>query len=373
MKITRVETIPIRVPLKPSIAIKSGRGGSHTLSPFLLVKVHTDEGLIGLGEASCTPRWSGEDQFTAQHFINGYFSPQLIGQDPTRIDACSHLFMPVVAGNPFTKAAVEMALWDIAGKAAGKPVYQLLGGKVREFVPTKWSISGREAHIAAEIAADAKARGFVKMKVKVGIDEEGDLARVAAVRQAIGEEIQLGVDANGGWKTANHAVSVIERLAEHRIHFVEQPLPAFDLEGMANVHGRVHFPIIADESVYTLQDAKNLAHAKAADVFSIYVGKAGGIGPARELCEFAEKTGHSCTIGSNLEMGIGSAAMIHLGIACRGIHAETFACDIIGPMYYEDDLLTEPVPIAGGIARCIEKPGLGVELDDEKVEKYRVT
>jgi len=99
----------------------------------------------------------------------------------------------------------------------------------------------------------------------------------------------------------------------------------------------------------------------------------GRSGPAREICEFAEKTGHSCTIGSNLEMGVGSAAMIHLGIASRGIHAETFACDIIGPMYYEDDLLTEPIPIAGGIARCIEKPGLGVELDDAKVEKYRVS
>src|SRR5688500_3509861 len=143
MKITRIETIPVRVPIKPHLAIQSRRGGSHALAPVLIVTVQTDEGDVGLGEASCTPRWSGEAQYTAAHFIDEYFAPLLIGQDPTQIDACSKLFVPVVAGNPFTKAAVEMALWDIAGKAAGKPVYELLGGKVREFVPTKCFVSGR--------------------------------------------------------------------------------------------------------------------------------------------------------------------------------------------------------------------------------------
>src|SRR5688500_3502723 len=187
MVITRIETIPVRVPIKPHLAIKSGRGGSHVTSPFLIVKVHTDEGLVGLGEASCTPRWSGEDQFTAQHIIRTYFEPLLLGQDPTRPDSLSTIFMPVVAGNPFTKSAVEMALWDIAGKAAGKPVYELIGGgKCREFVPTKWSISGREAPVAAEIARWAIERGFRKVKVKVGIDFEGDADRVAAVRQTVG-------------------------------------------------------------------------------------------------------------------------------------------------------------------------------------------
>src|SRR6187551_3126954 len=116
MKIRAIETIPVRVPIRPNLAIKSGRGGSHTLSPFLIVKVMTDEGIVGLGEASCTPRWSGEDQFTAKHYIDNYFTPTLIGQDPSKIDECSRLFTPTVAFNPFTKSAVEMALWDIAGK-----------------------------------------------------------------------------------------------------------------------------------------------------------------------------------------------------------------------------------------------------------------
>src|SRR5437773_5846756 len=96
MKITRVETIPVRVPIHPNLAIKSGRGGSHALSPFLLVKIHTDDGIVGLGEASCTPRWSGEDQFTAQHFINQYFAPLMIGQDPTRLEDVCRLVMQTV-------------------------------------------------------------------------------------------------------------------------------------------------------------------------------------------------------------------------------------------------------------------------------------
>ena len=373
MKITSIETIPVLVPLKPQFVIKSGRGGSHTTSPFLIVKVHTDEGLIGLGEASCTPRWSGEDQFSAQHFIKTYFEPLLVGQDPTNVEACSNLFMPVVAGNPFTKAAVEMALWDLAGKAAGMPVYELLGGKVREFVPTKWSVSGRDPEPAAEIARWALTAGFKKMKVKVGIGLDGDVARVRAVRETVGPNVPLGVDANGGWVTPGNAVTAIGRLREFDIAFVEQPVRSGDVFGMWEARQLfADLPFIADESVYTLQDAENLANASACDVFSIYVGKAGGIAPAREIAKFAESHGLACTIGSNLELGIGTAAMIHLGISTSGVTAETYACDIIGPLYYEDDVIKPGLPIKPGDVRPTEKPGLGVEIDDEKLERYCV-
>src|SRR3954451_7154829 len=139
MKIIRIETIPIRVPLKAEFAIRSGRGGAHTVSPFLLLRVHTDEGVTGVGEASCTPRWSGEDQVTGAHLIRTYLEPLLVGEDLLDLGRVTQKFRLAFAANYFTKAAVEMALWDIAGKAAGKPLYQLLGGKAREFVPTKWS------------------------------------------------------------------------------------------------------------------------------------------------------------------------------------------------------------------------------------------
>ena len=371
MKITRIETIPIRLPIKPEFAIRSGRGGAHTVSPFLLVKVHTDAGITGVGEASCTPRWSGEDQFTGGHLIRTYLEPLLIGADPLEVEPLTKQFRLAFAGNYFTKAAVEMALWDIAGKASAKPVYQLLGGKVREFVPTKWSVSGVEPAKAAEIAKWAVSQGFKAMKVKVGIDPVGDIARVKAVREAVGPEIKFGVDANGGW-TPEVAVRTIERLYEWGIYFAEQPIAPEDAVLMAEVRRKIRVPVIADESVYTLQDAITLAHLAAADVFSIYVGKAGGIGPAKKIAEFAQSAGLKCTVGSNLELGVGSAAMVHLATAARGITAEEFPCDIIGPFYYEDDIVLEPLAIKPGQARPNERPGLGVELDEKKVERYRV-
>src|SRR5215212_6659221 len=133
MKITRIETIPVRVPIKPALAIRGGRGLSHSVSPFLLVRIHTDEGIVGLGEASCTPRWSGEDQVTAAHFVNTYFAPLLIGETLTldNVDQVSAKFMGAVAGNYFTKSSVEMALWDMVGKSLGKPVWELLAQRNR--------------------------------------------------------------------------------------------------------------------------------------------------------------------------------------------------------------------------------------------------
>jgi L-alanine-DL-glutamate epimerase-like enolase superfamily enzyme len=371
VKIIRIETIPIRVPIKPHLAIRSGRGGGHTVSPFLLIKVLTDEGVTGIGEASCTPRWSGEDQFTGAHLIRTYLEPLLRGENPLEIEMLYKKFRLAFAGNYFTKAAVEMALWDIAGKVAGKPVYELLGGLVRSFVPTKWSVSGKEPHEAAEIARSALAQGFKTMKVKVGIEPDGDVKRVAAVREAIGPVTRLGVDANGGW-TPEVAIKTIHRLREQNIYFAEQPVPPEDLSHLSDVRAQAGIPIIADESIYTLQDAMTLGKLGAADVFSIYVGKAGGIGPARKIAEYAQSKGIGCTVGSNLELGVGSAAMTHLALATRGISAEEYPCDIIGPFFYEDDIVREPLPIQPGKAAANGKPGLGVELDDAKIEEYRV-
>lgn len=369
MKITRIETIPVDVPIDPRRAIRGG-AGAHTTSPFLLIKIHTDEGLIGLGEVSCTPIWSGEDQVTAAHLIDAFIAPALIGRDPTEVERLTAVIAKAVAANPFTKSGLEMALWDLLGKAAGLPVYRLLGGPVRDVVPTKFSVSGLEPERAAEIAAWAVEQGFRTMKVKVGIEPEGDVARVRAVRAAIGPGVRLGVDANGGW-SARTAIQTIRRLEEYGIYFAEQPVPALDVAWLADVRANVRVPVMADESVYTLQDAMAVVRAGAADILSVYIGKGGGIGPARKVAAVAEAAGLTCTVGSNLELGIASAAMIHLAMATPGIGAEEFPCDILGPFFYADMLLTEPLPIAAGSARPHERPGLGVELDEEKVARYR--
>ena len=370
MKISGIETIPVRVPIREQLAIRS-KGGYHSTSPFLLVKVRTDAGLTGFGEVSCTPRWSGEDQVTAAHFIHSIFQPLLSGKDPLDIGANTQLMRGALFGHPFTKAAIEMALWDLLGKAAGLPVYRLLGGKRRDFVPIKWSISGVAPDKAAGIAGWAVEKGFRTMKVKVGIDREQDIERVRAVRAAVGPDVRLGIDANGAWKPRT-AIEMVGRLAEFGIYFVEQPVPPGDVAWMSEVRDAIHLPIVADESLYTAQDALSLIRAGAADVFSIYVGKAGGIATGANISAMAEAAGLACTLGSNLEMGIGSAAMLHLAIATSGLVEGQFPCDIIGPLFYEDELLREPLAIHGGEARVPEGPGLGVELNEEKVERYAV-
>jgi muconate cycloisomerase len=373
MKITSLETIPIRVPLKPQLAIRGARGLAHLVSPFLLVRVHTDDGLTGLGESSCTPRWSGEDQVSAAHFIRSYFAPLLIGEAIDDVERLNAKFASAVAGNYFTKSAIEMALWDLLGKARNKPVYELLGGKQRESVGTKWSVSGVEPAKAAEIAQWAVAQGFTAMKVKGGIEPGGDVARLRAVRDAVGPAIKLGVDANGGWPTPRVAIDTIQTLYDRcAIAFAEQPIKPGDNDALREVRQNIPVPLIADESVYTLEDAQMLARAEAADVFSIYIGKAGGIGPARQIADFAHSAGVKCTLGSNLELGVGTAAMIHFALSSPALDPDAYPCDIIGPLYYEDDVVEPAHAIDSGQAIGANQNGLGIALRADKVLEYQV-
>src|SRR6185437_4898453 len=312
MKIRAIETVPVNVPINPDRAIIGARGG-HVVSPFVVLRVHTDEGLVGLGEVSCTPNWSGEDQGTAIHLIERYLAPRLVGEDPRDIERLSRLMARVVANNSFTRAGIEMALWDILGKACGMPLYRLWGEAQRERIPTKFSVSGLAPDRAAAIAAWAVDQGFTAMKVKVGGDLAEDLRRVAAVREAVGRDVRLGVDANGGWAPWV-AIEAVRRLQSLDVWFLEQPTSPNELTWMAQVRARSPIPVLADESVNTAYDAMAAIRANAADAFSIYVGKAGGLMGARRIATLAEAGGLACTIGSNLEMGIATAAMIHLGM-----------------------------------------------------------
>ncbi|MGH9660297.1 MAG: mandelate racemase/muconate lactonizing enzyme family protein, partial [Bryobacteraceae bacterium] len=168
----------------------------------------------------------------------------------------------------------------------------------------------------------------------------------------------IGVDANGAWPAAV-AIATIRRLEEFGIAFAEQPVPPGDAGTMAEVRRATGVPIVADESVYSAQDAHILARAGAADAVSIYVGKSGGIASARRIAAVAQTAGLGATIGSNLELGVASAAMIHLALATPGL---TIPSDIIGPLYYEEDILAEPLLLRPGEARAPDRPGLGVEL-----------
>ncbi len=369
MKITQVEPIPINVPLKPDLTTKTAHG-EHIDSPYVIVRVHTDSGLIGLGEATLAPRWSGETSPSCVTAIEQLLGPALVGEDPTRVTALRHKIDRTIKLNPFTKAAVEMALWDLAGKAAGVPVYQLLGGKVRDEVPIKMVVGAFDVPKAVALAQRFLDWGVKCLKVKVGLDPDQDIARVKAVRELAGPDIPIGIDANCGWNITT-ARRMLRTLGKYDILFAEQPIPPDDPAALAELRRDAEIPIMADESVFTLSDAWHLTNSRAADILAVYPGKHGGIAATMELATVARAAGIVCSMGSNLELGIGTAAMLHVAVASPTIDSEVYPADLIGPLYHAADMLTEPLALGPETASVPDGPGLGVELDMEQLERWR--
>ncbi|MFO0953190.1 MAG: enolase C-terminal domain-like protein [Isosphaeraceae bacterium] len=369
MKITEIEAIPVQVPLKPGMTTRTAHG-DHVTSDYVVVRVQTDSGLVGLGEATVAARWSGETSPSCVFAIRELIAPALKGSDPTQVNRARAVMDRELKLNPFTKAGVEMALWDLAGKAAGLPVYALLGGKVRDVIPTKMMIGAFDLPRVRSLASEFLSWGVTCLKVKVGIDLEGDVARVAAVRELAGPDIPVTVDANCGWN-ATTARLALERLKGFNLLVAEQPIAPGELTAMARLRD-VGITIMADESVFTLADAWNVAGAHAADVISLYPGKNGGIAASIEIAHVAKAAGLPCHVGSNLELGIGSAAMLHLACAVAQIDSETYPADILGPHYHETDLLKTPLDLDFKGAKVPSGPGLGVELDEALLKRFRV-
>jgi L-alanine-DL-glutamate epimerase-like enolase superfamily enzyme len=358
MKITTVESHPVSQIVKPDLAIISA-AGRHPESHYVFVSIQSDEGLTGHGEATVAPGWSGETQASALSTIREIFAPLLAGRNPLHICALTSDMDRLLIANSFTKAAIEMALIDLAAKALAVPAHILLGGPRRApRIPLRFSIGAFSPRQAARVARHAVNIGLRAVKVKVGLDVQEDIARVAAVRAEVGESIRVAVDANAGWTEAEaaRAIPSLERLA---VNTIEQPLARGDFRGCARLRRRTSIPIMLDESVFTSQDALEALRAEACDLISIYPGKNGGMLRSMGIAQMAAAAGLECTIGSNLEMGIGSAAMLHLAVAVPAL-ASSVDHDIIGPLYYEHPFIEQAIEFADGCAVLPHGPGLGV-------------
>jgi L-alanine-DL-glutamate epimerase-like enolase superfamily enzyme len=263
-----------------------------------------------------------------------------------------------------------MACWDVLGKTLNASVAQLLGGPIRTRVLSKFSISGREPDQVAAIARQAWDLGFRKFKVKVGTGISKDLARVKAVREAIGD-VSLGVDANGGW-SLGEARRILPFLEEFKISMIEQPLKERELHQMAELRKHANVPILLDESVWNAADVALAAHLGAADAVNIYVGKAGGILSALEAVQLAKAHGMGATMGSNQELGIAHSAVMQVLAVADGLDLEGFPPDAASPLYYVEDI-TEPVcTLKDGEVKIPTGPGLGMTLNEDILKKYRV-
>lgn len=373
MKIASIETFPIRIPLKPERFMVSALG-SHNVSEYLVLRILTDDGIEGAGEASITAIWSGETALGAKVIIDQLFTPQLIGLDPHDIEKIDSVMDSLAAGNWFAKSAIEMACWDIQGKVAGKPVYELLGGPVRDLaIGCRFSMAAYPPERARERAKELIDAGFTTIKVKVGTVLEEDVERVKIVREAIGPDYEIVIDANCGFD-APTAIEASRRMDENNsnVALFEQPTTNGDFAALAEVRQAIRPEVMADDIAFDLADARECIRNNACDVISVYPGKNGGIRKSKEIVDFAEANGVACSVGSNLELDVASAAMGHLVVACKNMQIEKYPGDIMGPDYHEFPIVTTPLVIDGPTIAITDRPGLGVEVDWDVVKSHLI-
>jgi muconate cycloisomerase len=355
------------------------------LGRYVIIRVLTDEDIQGLGEATVLPMWGGDHMRyfgelpdTTVHIIQEYLVPAIAGQDPFDIEAIHTIMDRTVKGYPYAKAAIDIALYDIMGKALGVPVYCLLGGCNRAEVPLAHSLGIMDTETAVNEALTAVEEGIRTIKVKVGINPEQDVKMIQELRKVFPDEIEITVDANQGYATPKVAIQAIRRMCEHGVSIAEQPVEGLD--AMAEVRAAVPCLVMADESAWTPQDILEIQKKGAADAFSLYTTKPGGLFKAKKVAAVAEATGILCNVNGSAETGVGTAANLHL-VASTGIVTLSSVFPVttlkgreqtkVAGVFYRDDIIREPFYYERGSLRVPDGPGLGVELDEERLALYR--
>jgi len=336
---------------------------------FVFVRLETSDGLVGWGEAACLggPTWSEESSESVAATIERYIVPWLVGRDASGIEALSREMARRVQGNPFARAAVEMALWDLNGRALGVPVHRLLGGRVRDRVPLSWSLAVADAGAEIEEARAKVAGGHRIFKIKTAARPVAeDVARVRRLREAIGPDVSLRVDANQGWDRPT-ALRAIRALEPFGLDFVEQPVPRWDFEGMAEIGRRVNVPIMADESCFSPQDALQIARLGGVSILGLKVTKSAGIIGTMAIARIAEAAGMGCYVGCMIETSLGTAAYLQVALAAAPV---TWGCELFGPLLLKGDVVREPVRFADGAILALDGPGLGVKVDERALAEW---
>jgi len=354
MKITEVRlgmiSVPLRVPFKTALRTVNS-------VEDVVVEIHTDTGAVGYGEAPPTGAITGDTTGAILGALRDHIVKTIVGRDVDDFEDLMKAVQKCIVHNSSAKAAVDMALWDLYGQLYNIPVYKLLGGSRKEIV-TDITISVNDPEEMARDAVNAIERGYETLKVKVGANPALDVARLASVRKAIGPDYCIRIDANQAW-TPKQAVRILNQMQDKGldIEFVEQPVKALDFEGMKYVTDRSYVPVLADESVFSPDDALKIMQMGAADLVNIKLMKCGGIYNALKIASAAEVYGVECMIGCMLEAKISVNAAVHLACAKQIITK----IDLDGPVLCSED------PVIGGAVfnekyiTVSDEPGLGVK------------
>lgn len=383
LEVARVASVVVEVPRRRRHAMAPY---TQTAGRYVIVKVYGANGLVGLGEATAVKEWGGdhmryygERPADVVRIIDELLAPELIGASAFAIGSIMTRLDRTIKGYPYCKAALDIALHDLKGKALGVPVYELLGGAYRERVSLAQSLGYMEIPQAIAEAKAAIDEGIKTIKVKVGRDPALDLDMVRAVRQAVGSNITITVDANQGYPDPKTAIRVIRAMEHQGVELVEQPVEG--LRAMSEVRKSVDAWVMADESAWTPQDILEIVERQAADCTSLYTSKPGGLHRAMQVATIAHAAGLPCNVNGSGELGVGNAANLHL---CAAAQAVTLPCVIpitapsekaptkIAGRQYVDDIVTEAFRYENGYLYVPDGPGLGVELDEHKIQQYRV-
>ena len=353
MIITKIElyrlAVPLRVPFKTAL-----RTADHVES--VAVMVRTDDGRTGYGEAPPTGVITGDTSGAIAAAITDHIAPAVLGRDVALFEPLTQAVQASLVHNTSAKAAVDMALWDLYGQLHEIPVYAMLGAARRQ-ITTDITISVNDPAVMEADAAEAVRRKYDCLKVKVGVDPSLDVARLQAVRRGAGNDVKLRIDANQAWKP-KEAVRILDRMQEAGldIELVEQPVKAADLDGLAYVTAHSQVPVLADESVFSPEDALKIMQAHAADMINIKLMKCGGLSNAVKIEAAAQVYGVECMLGCMLETKIACNAAVHLACARNNITR----IDLDGPSLCRED------PVEGGsvfdeqLITVSDAPGLGI-------------
>ncbi len=367
--ITKVETIPLAVPFR--VPFKIASGGARPVGENMLVRLHTNEGIHGIGETQAWRRQgSCETLASLKCAIEDHLAPRVVGRSPFQMASIMSAMDEALFPSLYAKAAIADALYDLQGKLLGVPVYVLLGGKCRDTVgacavlPIKDSLE--ETLQGADRFHD---RGFRSFTVKVGVDPELELRLVAALRERLPAAI-IRVDANASMGF-DGALALLRKLEPYGLDAAEQMVPLWDLEGMAELARRVDIPIMADECVGTMYDLMEVIKRRAATVVQTKVAKNGGIWHMRKLWTLAQAAGMRIYPGNHPSTSVATAAVAQLAAAWSGPLLDgPFAVGVSGA--FSRDVVREPLAVENGCVRVPEGPGLGVTLDEDAIASMRL-
>ncbi|SFN52552.1 mandelate racemase/muconate lactonizing enzyme family protein [Variovorax sp. OV329] len=362
-RIARVDIFPVEVPRHGSFDLQRGR--TPRTSPFTVVRVTTDQGVVGWGEGDTQVR----SLFTV---ARDHLADALVGDDAfnftalhAKMDAIEMMVTERLGHWNCVRCAIDIALHDAMGRALNVPVYQLLGGKQRDSFEIVKNIGVSDSKTSAEIALRCTQDGYRNIKMRVGGNHSVDVARIRAVREAVGPDISIRIDANQAW-TPKQAIQRIQDFEAYGIDSVEQPCKFWDLEGGAQVVRTVRTSIIADEGFWSANDARLLLQARAADTLHVYLGKCGGLRESMRIASLAQTFDADISVGERVPLGISEAAHAHYAAALSNAHfPAALAYDL-----NEHDLLCKPVRKEGGTMYVPEGPGLGIEVDEDALRHY---